>query len=770
VPDLLRDRLQAALGAAYTIERELGGGGMSRVFLAEDAALGRRVVVKVLSPELAEGLSAERFTREVRLAARLQHPNVVPVLAAGAVQVDGAALPYYTMPYVAGASLRARLAEGPLPVGEVLAILRDVARALACAHAAGAVHRDVKPENVLLTGGAALVADFGVAKAVRAAGGGGTLTQVGLAVGTPAYMAPEQAAGERDVDHRADLYAWGLLGWEALAGRHPFADRTSPLSLIGAQLTQLPARVDTVRPEVPAALAALLARCLAKDPADRPADGDEVLRALDAVALTPAAPRPAAAPEPAALASVASVASVAVLPFANMSASADDAYFADGMTEEIINALTQVDGLRVAARTSCFAFKGKDEDLRAVGGKLGVGHVLEGSVRKAGPRLRITAQLIDVANGYHLWSERYDRELVDVFALQDEIAGAIAARLELSLLDRPGRGAARAGPRSVEAYELLLRGRVLLWQRGRAILDALPCFARAAALDPELVDAHALLGDAHRLVCVYGMAPARETVPAALGALGRALALDPEHAQALTSLANLRSVHDLDIEGCLALADRALAREPLHVQALCERALVVALRSDSSPERLAQALQHLRTARRVDPLNAWAAALESFSLSCVGLREDALHAARQAVALDAHAFTGRWALVWSLSALGRDDEALACAEETLPMSGRNPRLLAEMAAIHARREALGAPAGAVRAILDELRARAAGGYVEPSILGCVCAAAGALDEARAFVARGVAEHDTGWQFSKSPAWAPFKSDPGGAAMLRALGY
>jgi serine/threonine-protein kinase len=448
-----------------------------------------------------------------------------------------------------------------------------------------------------------------------------------------------------------------------------------------------------------------------------------------------------------------------------MSASAGDAYFADGITEEIINALAQVDGLRVAARTSCFAFKGKDEDLRAVGGKLGVGHVLEGSVRKAGPRLRITAQLIDVANGYHVWSERYDRELVDVFALQDEIADAIAAKLELSLLDRPGR-AARAGPRSVEAYELLLRGRVLLWQRGRAILDALPCFARAAELDPELVDAHALLGDAYRLVCVYGMAPARETVPAALGALGRALALDPEHAQALTSLANVRSVHDVDIEGCLALADRALAREPLNVQALCERALVVALRTDSSPQRLAQALQHLRTARRVDPLNAWAAALESFSLSCVGLREDAHHAARQAVALDAHAFTGRWALVWSLSTLGRDDEALAFAEETLPMSGRNPRLLAEMAAIHARREA----SGAVRAILDELRARAAGGYVEPSILGCVCAAAGAFDEARALVARGVAEHDAGWQFSKSPAWAPFKSDPGGAAMLRALGY
>jgi tetratricopeptide (TPR) repeat protein len=350
--------------------------------------------------------------------------------------------------------------------------------------------------------------------------------------------------------------------------------------------------------------------------------------------------------------------------------------------------------------------------------------------------------------------------------VQDEIASAIATKLRLSLLDRPGRSPDRAGPRSVEAYELLLRGRVLLWQRGRAILDALPCFARAAELDPELVEAHALLGDAYRLVCVYGMAPPRETIPAALGAIERALALDPEHPQALTSLANIRSVHDVDIEASVALTARVLDREPLNVQALCERALVVSLRSDTSAQRLARALQDLRAARRADPLNAWAAALEAWSLSCVGLHEDALRSARQAVALDAQAFTGRWALVWTLSMLGRDDEALAVAEETLPMSGRNPRLLAEMAAIHARRE----EPGAVQAILDELRARAENGYVESSVLGCVSAAAGEVAQARALVAHGIAEHEVSWQFSKSPAWAPFKSDPQGAAMLRGLGH
>jgi serine/threonine-protein kinase len=500
---------------------------------------------------------------------------------------------------------------------------------------------------------------------------------------------------------------------------------------------------------VPAAVSRTVERLLEREPDARIASGAQVVAALQSRDAPP--PVRARAEQ-----------SVAVLPFANMSASVDDAYFADGITEEIINVLAHLDGLHVAARTSCFAFKGKDEDLRVVGEKLGVRHVLEGSVRKAGPRLRITAQLNDASDGYHLWSERYDRELVDVFALQDEIANAIAAKLRLSLLARPD-GAARAGPRNVEAYELLLKGRALLGQRGRAILDALPCFERAVQLDPELADAHGLLGDAYRLMWIYGMGPARETVPRAVE---RALALEPEQPQALATLANIRSVHDVDIEACLAISDSVLARTPLHVQTLCERGLVVALRADSSPQRLAQALHHLRTARRADPLNAWAAALESISLACVGLLDEAVREARHAVALDGHAFTGRWALVWGLSALGRDEEALEVARETLPMSGRHPLVLAEMATIHARR----GDTSAATAILDELRGRAATGYVEWSVLGAVAAAVGSADEARALVARGIAEHEVYWQFAKSPAWTPFRVDPEGEAMLRAVGY
>ena len=287
----VHDRLQQALGGAYTIGRELGGGGMSRVFVADEQALGRKVVVKVLRPDLAEGLSAERFKREVRLAARLQHPHIVPLLAA--LEMDGGAL-YYTMPYVEGESLRARLTrEGGLPVAEAVRIARDVASALAYAHGAGVVHRDVKPENILLSHGGAVVADFGIARAVSASreGDGGadprrssTLTAAGTSLGTPAYMAPEQAAGDA-VDHRADLYALGVVAYEMLAGSAPFEGRTAQ-QLLAAHATQAPEPLARRRPSASPALAALVMRMLEKQPADRPQSADEVLRAIDALAGT----------------------------------------------------------------------------------------------------------------------------------------------------------------------------------------------------------------------------------------------------------------------------------------------------------------------------------------------------------------------------------------------------------------------------------------------------------------------------------------------------
>jgi len=489
-------------------------------------------------------------------------------------------------------------------------------------------------------------------------------------------------------------------------------------------------------------------------------DRDLVQHVLDGLrkAGLEIAPDPAAS---AALPAANAAHSIAVLPFANMSAAPEDEFFADGITEEVINALAQLPGLRVAARTSCFVFKGKNEDLRVVAEKLGVGTVMEGSVRKVGSRLRVTAQLINAADGCHLWSERYDRELRDVFAMQDEIANAIAAKLRLSLV---GPGPRRTGPGNVEAYELLLKGRVLLGRRGRAIVEARTCLERATTLDPRLAEAHALLGDCYRLHAMYGIAPSTEMMPRARASAERALVLDPGQVDALATLANVTANHDWDMAASSALYDRALARDPAHVNALAERAICLALVAETPAER-DRALQYILRARGLDPLNAWLAAIHGFVLYFVGHPAEALVPARQGVALDPENFTSHWVMVLTLAALARYDEALAAAEPALLMSGRNSRILAEIAAIHAVR----GDSAAAEAVDEEVRGRARTGYIGWAEQGAIAASAGHIEEARALLRQGVEARDVFVNFWPLPSWAPIRADREGNAILRSAG-
>jgi len=395
----LREQLQHSLGDAYTIERELGGGGMSRVFLADEAALGRRVVVKLLPAELMGGVSIGRFRREISLAARLQHPHLVPVLAAG--EIDGQ--PYYTMPFVEGESLRARLSHGELPISETISILRDVARALEYAHAKGVTHRDIKPDNVLLAGRSAVVTDLGVAKAISdSAATTGTMTSVGVALGTPAYMAPEQAAGDPATDHRADIYAFGMMAYEMLAGHSPFVGRSAQATL-AAHVVETPPPIASLRPATPPRLADLVTRCIAKKPADRPQTAGEIASELEAVGtplegsaqarVTASGSRLLIAGALGVLLVVAGVVlwrsrgesngdaairSIAILPFENKSGDTTFDYLHDGITDHVRDALNAVPGLTVKARSSSQQMKGRD--AREVGAKLGVGAVVQGSV------------------------------------------------------------------------------------------------------------------------------------------------------------------------------------------------------------------------------------------------------------------------------------------------------------------------------------------------------------------------------------------------------
>ena len=742
----LREYLQQSLGTAYTLERELGGGGMARVFVAEETRLGRKVVLKVLSTELAVGLSADRFEREIRLAARLQHPNIVPLLAAG--EVSG--LPYYTMPYVEGSSLRVRLGRGTPPLGEAVAILRDVAKALAHAHRQGVVHRDIKPDNVLLTEDAALVSDFGVARAVSAASrraSGGTLTQVGTAIGTPAYMAPEQAAGDPEVDHRADLYALGVMAYELVTGQHPFAGKYTPHQLLVAHLTEVPEPLEMRVPDVPPALAALVRRCLAKDPAERPESAAAVLEALGTLGATPlASPSPrrsaTAVPPPGA---PDARPTVAVLPFANLSSDPENEYLSDGITEEIIGTLGRLRTVRVAGRASCFALKGQRLDPRAIGERLNVMSVVEGSVRRVGNRLRVSAELVDAADGFQRWSERYDREVTDIFAVQDEIAQAIADALATRLLTPPGpepggRLRARAAePADPEAYRLYLLARHILrtqltpegYRRAMELLD------QALARDPRLARAHATKAVAYNNLAVFSLRPPREVFPRAREAARAALALDDGIAEARAILAQIAYAYDRDWSEAASTFARAIATDPEDTGTLIRAALFHAASSKAGAHHEDEAIRLTRRAVELEPLSVWERFMSGTVLWLLRRYDDALVPLREAVDLNPHYGLSMMQLGLVLREQGAFEEAIPVLERALALTGRNPLVLANAAVAYAKH---GDPARAA-ACMGELVQRATTERVAPVYIGEALGWLGRHEEAFAWLERAVEDRD-----------------------------
>ena len=785
--DALRDR--------YQLDRELGRGGMATVYLARDLKHDRPVALKVMHADLAVTVGPERFLREIHTTAALQHPHILPVLDSG----RDAGLLWYTMPYVQGESLRDRLRrEVQLPLETALELTRQVAFAVDHANRHGVIHRDLKPENILLSEGQALVADFGVAKALLPSSGE-ELTSTGMAVGTPAYMAPEQASGGQ-VDARTDVYGLGCVLYEMLAGEPPFTGRTLQ-AVIAKQMMQPVPPLGHMRPGVPHWLDHTVGKALARVPADRFASAGEFAAALTAgtqsqgvhvptrprmdgrspawyagigIAATviiallvlsahqllgnrerssgsshstaSARGRPPAAPR----------GSIAVLPFINRSADPEQEYFSDGMTDELTSALGKIPGLRVAARSSSYTFKGKNADVREVGEQLQVATVLEGSVRRDGPRLRVAAQLVKATDGLSLWSETYERELKDVFQVQEDIARSIASALRLTLGAESEAHLIAGTPRSLEAHDLYLRGRFYFNKYTEPDLRrSLALYQQALARDSMYAPAWSGIADAwSNLADDY--LPPREAYPKARAAAQRAIALDPALGEAHASLGLVLGAYDWDFAAAERESQRAMELNPNAATAYHYYGELLL----GTPGRLDSALVVLRRAQSLDPLSAWTLEDVGWVFEIMGRYSEAIEQNRQALELDPHAWRALYFMARALLLAGRPDEAL----RTLGRAENPPALLRATTA--RALIALGRPDEA-RHVLRELEREAERRYVRPEAIAAVYVALGEHDAAfkwleQAYLVRS-ADVTT---LPVERHWAPIRSDPRFAALVR----
>lgn len=727
------EALWVELEPRYQLEGFLGRGGMASVFLAQDVKNRRRVAIKVLNPELATSFDHDRFRLEVETAAALSHPNILPMFDSG----EAGGRLFYVMPFVEGESLRQRLdREHQLPIEEAVKIACEVSQALAYAHSLGVVHRDIKPENIMFMSGSAVVADFGVARAITATSAA-PITPTGVAVGTPSYMSPEQASGHGVVDGRADVYGIGCVLYEMLAGTVPFHGPTPQVVMARHSIDAVPP-IRTVRPTIPDSLEQVILKALAKTPADRYSTAHQLAEALRSRTSLQADDLHDE--------------SIAVLPFANLSSDPDNEYFSDGISEEIINTLAQLPGLRVAARTSSFVFRSRGLDLAEVGQKLRVATILEGTVRKSGSHLRITARLIKASDGYNLWSERYDRELIDVFAIQDEIARAIANRLQVTL-GGAGHGSPATPPtRNLDAYHLYLKGRYYVQMRGLGLRRALECFTQALTLDPNYAAAHAGLGDTWTLLGIHGVASPREILPHARAATLRALELAPDLAEAHCAAGTLKFMFDWDWAGAARDLRHSLQLNPRLVAGHYWYGIYLGL----IERKYEEGLVHVRRSVELDPLSALPLTHLGMMLMGAGRHLEALEPLQRATKLTPAVYVPFLYMGGALNWLGRPAEAIPMAEAAAMMSGRQPIALATLAVAHA----LAGRVDYAEAIYDELVARSRREYVQTTVIAIVTAAIGRMEDAFTLLNKACDERDGVLVYCRAyPGFARLQQDP-----------
>ncbi len=752
--DDLEDRLRVGLANRYRIDREVGRGGMATVYLAEDLKHGRPVAIKVLRPELAALVGEPaRFLTEIRIAARLNHPHILPLHDSG--ECDG--MLYYVTPFMGCQSLRGRLEREPqLPIDEALRITQGVAAALDYAHRHDVVHRDIKPENILLHEGHPIVADFGIARAIwalRSRPGPADVAVEEPVVGTADYMSPEQAGGDRAPDGRSDQYSLACVLYEMLAGRPPFGSAGSRgLGALAGHVTQPVPPISQFRPDVPAPVEHALLKALAKEPAERFATTGEFAASLvtPLSGLGPIArggrPRSRA---------------IAVLPFLNASREPESEYLSDGITDELITALAAVEGLEVVPRSSAFALKDRRDDVRAIGDLLGVATVLEGTVQRSGPRLRITVRLTDAMAGRHLWSARYDGSVDDVFTLQDEIARSVVGTLRRTVLDGLADPAPRRYTSNVKAYQLYLRGRYF-WNRRTAgdTARAIEYFGQAIAEDPGYALAYTGLADSYALAVDYRSAPVGEGMRRAKAEALRALALDDTLAEAHTSLAWVTFIHEWDWVAAGREFRRAIELDPRYPTARQWHAWYL-----MAMGRVDDALVEGRAAAQLDPASVSARRSVGWLHTTARRPEAAIEHLRRALVMDPTAWESHLILGRAYAQRGAYDQATAAIREAIAGSDEHPNAVAELGVV----AAMAGRADEAQRTLDTLTERATRQYVSPVNFVTLATVLGDRDAAFTGLERAYEER-RGWlaYLKVEPAFDALRADPRFARLVERM--
>ena len=719
----------------YEVVGLLGAGGMGEVYKAQDTRLRRAAALKLLPPDLTRDATAKkRFLQEAQAASALDHPNICTIYEIGETP-EGQL--YLAMAYYEGETLRARIERGPLPIAQALDVAIQVGEGLAEAHAAGIVHRDIKPANLMCTKTGMKILDFGLAKLAGAEG----LTQTGTTLGTVSYMSPEQARAET-VNARTDLWSLGVVLYEMVTGQLPFKG-DSLLAVATAILHSQPALLTGVRTGVPLDLERVVNRTLAKPEADRYQTVADLLSELRSVKRALESGQMAAAP-----AAEKPVPSIAVLPFADMSPQKDQDYFCEGMAEEILNALNGIEGLHVVSRTSAFQFKEKAQDVRRIGEALNVKAVLEGSVRTAGKRLRVMAQLTNVEDGYQLWSEKYDRELEDVFAIQDEISARIAEALRVKLVGGPGAAAKRQTD-NVEAYQLFLKGRYSWYKREKdALQKAVAFFEKAVEQDPSFALAHAGIAESYCSLGLYGLRPDIASARAT-AAVEQALAIDDSMAEAHAALGMKRYYLDWDWPDAERELKRGLELNSSYVLAYCWYAYLLAAqgRHDGSVDAA-------RRAQELDPLSPFVNTVAGIVLLAAARNQEAIEELGKAVEIEGDFLLALYTLGAAYSRCSRHDEAVALIERAATVAGRGPFVLGWLGWAYG---AAGRRADA-GALLQELSARAERDYVAPPFFAWILSALDRNDEAFEYLEKAYEERHPFLAFHMIPTYDHLRSD------------